>query len=435
MKKRKIRILSLALALVLMISCMSFYAFAENVSLAKPKVSISAYTTPALKVSWNSIPDATKYYVYRKVGTSGNFSLIAKTEKLSYKDKDVKEDILYSYKVRAYQIKNGKIVNKSEPSDTVKKVILDIKAVKNLKAETVSTSKIKLSWNKVEGANRYYIYYATKKDQSSYKALGYVSATTHTLSGLMPGTTYYFKVKAKRNVYGANYGGKYSEIVYAKTQTKPGEYMTSFEKISNKEAGLPTGSPMTCLAMMIKFYHGIDVDPNDLLKYFNCSTKFYKDSDGKLWGPDSGQYFVGNPKSTTLYGCGCDINIVQNAYKSFTDEHKLVNYTAIPFKEKFSVFNWQFDESKKFLEAGNILIVKFNTKKTLSDDYMFWMYYDSRNNAYGAVVDPNERYGILCGYTNNGYIIYNPLTDVYEKYDVKNITYNLINAAHEFDKK
>ncbi len=90
--------------------------------------------------------------------------------------------------------------------------------VTNLKVTPQSGRKFKLTWNKVEGAKKYAVYYATSKN-GSYSKLGSFSKNTLTTSAIFTaGKTYYFKVRAVKTVDGTNRFGTYSLIKHAKAK-------------------------------------------------------------------------------------------------------------------------------------------------------------------------------------------------------------------------
>ena len=67
---------------------------------------------------------------------------------------------------------------------------------------------------------------------------------------------------------------------------------------------LPTGSEITALSMMLNYY-GYSIDKmNMALEYLpTVPAKFYEGADGRIYGPDMGMYFVGDPTSEG-YICG-----------------------------------------------------------------------------------------------------------------------------------
>ena len=75
---------------------------------------------------------------------------------------------------------------------------------------TTSAGKPKLTWNKVEGATKYYIYRST--DGKNYKQYTSTTKTSYTNTSTTIGTTYYYKVKAAKVVNGKNVYSVYSNV-------------------------------------------------------------------------------------------------------------------------------------------------------------------------------------------------------------------------------
>lgn len=86
-----------------------------------------------------------------------------------------------------------------------------------LKIKKVDKEEISLSWNEVDGAIKYQIYYSTEKE-SGYEKAGTVKKTSATVQKLEQGTDYYFKIRAISE-NGAK--GKYSKVKTATTKGYP----------------------------------------------------------------------------------------------------------------------------------------------------------------------------------------------------------------------
>ena len=81
---------------------------------------------------------------------------------------------------------------------------------------TAGKAKATVSWKKVTGASRYYVYYSTKKN-SGYTFAGITTKTKLSVTGLTSGKKYYFKVKAcTANAAGADV---FSSLSAAKSKT------------------------------------------------------------------------------------------------------------------------------------------------------------------------------------------------------------------------
>lgn len=405
--KRKLKLLSVILAIITALSMLNISAFAAaSLTLDKPEVTISLFSTPKIKLSWGAVSGANLYYIYRLEGEGKTLKYIAETSETVYNDKNIKYDTQYSYVVRAYTNKNGTLTNKSNISNLVKGLVPDISKVSNVTAATVSDSKIKLSWGKVANAERYYLYYG--EAGGSYKCLGYLKAssgTSYTFSKLNANTTYWFKVKATRNIGGTNYTAGYSEAVSAKTQAKAGEYRNEFVKISTKDAGMPSGAAICCLAMVLN-HNGANTTPKELLSYLKCSSDFYT-KDGVLYGPHSDIYFIGDPYSEKAYVYSTDIWPLIDAADYYIKDKKL----NIAFSYDIDIYN--FDTIKNYIKKGNIFIARVvdgnDTRK------MEWHSYRG-NSRYLEIFNYDEKYVIVFGVTDTDMITYDPATDKVKNY-------------------
>ncbi|MEG0829474.1 MAG: fibronectin type III domain-containing protein [Anaerovoracaceae bacterium] len=94
-------------------------------------------------------------------------------------------------------------------------VIVRLSIPTNLKALSAGTTKAKISWTKVKGAEKYAVFYATSKNGKYAKE---PTTTGSSYTKLKTGKTYYFKVRAYKSVGKTNVYGSYSKIVYTKVK-------------------------------------------------------------------------------------------------------------------------------------------------------------------------------------------------------------------------
>ncbi len=92
--------------------------------------------------------------------------------------------------------------------------------VKNLKqAASYTTSSIKLSWDKVNGAKGYEIYRAPRKN-GQYEKIGTTKNLSYKCRKLKSGTNYYFRVRAFKEIKGKKVYGAYSNRIKMSTKTE-----------------------------------------------------------------------------------------------------------------------------------------------------------------------------------------------------------------------
>ena len=76
---------------------------------------------------------------------------------------------------------------------------------------TSANGKPKLSWNAVNGADKYRVYRST--DGVNFKYYDTTTKTAYTNKSVTAGTTYYYKVKAVNVVNGTSYASGFSNSV------------------------------------------------------------------------------------------------------------------------------------------------------------------------------------------------------------------------------
>ena len=168
----------------------SLYSNAVS-AFCRPSAPVAKIMTYAGKprLSWKAIDGADKYYIYRS--TDGEtFKYYEKTTKTSYTDTKAKVGTKYYYKVKAARNVDG--VNIGSAYSAIKTVTATL-AKPAVKITTVS-GKPKISWSKVTGADKYYVYRST--DGKDYTILIKTTKTSVTNTSAKKGVKYYYKVKA-----------------------------------------------------------------------------------------------------------------------------------------------------------------------------------------------------------------------------------------------
>lgn len=154
-----------------------------------------------IKVSWNKVSGAKKYYVYRKKGSAKSWTKVKTTTSTSYTDTSVSNGTTYKYMVKAIDSKS-KTISSSKSSGTT------IKCIAAPKLSSVSSSKsgITFKWNKVSGASGYYVY--RKTGSGDYEKIATVKGSTkvsYVDKKAKKGKTYYYTVKAYYSSYTSAY--------------------------------------------------------------------------------------------------------------------------------------------------------------------------------------------------------------------------------------
>lgn len=168
----------------------------------------------SIKLTWNkTVNGANGYAVYRSTSKDGKYTLrktITSKNTIEFADTGLDTNTTYYYKVRPYRM----IVDKKEYGSYSE--IVCAKPVLSKTTITVSSTskKATIKWNKVLGASGYKVYSATSSDgtYSLKKTITSINTLSYTNTNLVSGKTYYYKVRAYRNVNGKVVYGPYSAV-------------------------------------------------------------------------------------------------------------------------------------------------------------------------------------------------------------------------------
>lgn len=184
------------------------------------KVTLVSRTTSSIKIKWTKVKKAKGYQVSFYNAAKKKWVSEKKTTALNYTDTGLKDATTYSYKVRAYTKKNGRVVyGKYSPvlkATTVAAPVV-VKRVEKVSVSASTDSSITLKWPKVAGATGYYVFIYNKY-QRSWGAGKATTALSYTVSGLSTGANYAFRVRAYTKKNGKVYYGKYSPTLNAQTR-------------------------------------------------------------------------------------------------------------------------------------------------------------------------------------------------------------------------
>ena len=168
----------------------------------------------SIKLTWNkTVNGANGYAVYRSTSKDGKYTLrktITSKNTIEFTDTGLDTNTTYYYKVRPYRM----ISDKKEYGSYSE--IVCAKSVLSKTTITVSSKskKATIKWNKVLGASGYKVYSATSSNgtYSLKKTITSINTLSYTNTNLVSGKTYYYKVRAYRNVNGKVVYGPYSAV-------------------------------------------------------------------------------------------------------------------------------------------------------------------------------------------------------------------------------
>lgn len=179
--------------------------------IAPKTAKMSGCSASSVTLKWSKVTGASGYTIYLKKGNK--YKKVASTKKTSYKISKLSAGKDYQYKIHAY-VKVGSKNYESKAFTYVNAGTLPkAPAISSVKSKYSKSAVVKIK--KVTGATNYAVYYATSK-KGKYKLAANTSSNTANVSGLKGGKTYYFKVKALRNISGKAYSTAFSSVKSAK---------------------------------------------------------------------------------------------------------------------------------------------------------------------------------------------------------------------------
>ena len=175
--------------------------------LPRPEVTVTNVASSGkIKLTWKKIDGAVKYEIYRATSKDGTYTKLSTVTGTSLTNTSTTAGKTYYYKVRAIHATSAANSAYSEIDSRT----CDL-ARPTLTVKRNSNGDPKLTWSKVDGASKYQVYVATSKN-GTYKLLKTLTGTSLTHSSSVPGTTYYYKVRAIHSNSAAN--SAYSSIKY-----------------------------------------------------------------------------------------------------------------------------------------------------------------------------------------------------------------------------
>ena len=159
-------------------------------ALAKPSVTFGVNSiTGRAVLSWEKVDGAKEYKIYRSTKSTSSYKSIGSTEELSFTDKTASVGKGYYYKVIAIG-ENSKSAYSSYKKLTAKCAQPEIDVTAK-----PSSGKPYVDWDKVSGAEKYYVYRATE-ESGTYKKVKTTTSTSYTDKSAKVGVEYFYKVKA-----------------------------------------------------------------------------------------------------------------------------------------------------------------------------------------------------------------------------------------------
>lgn len=210
MKNNIKKLLSLLLAIVAVFS-LSAVAFAA----APAKVNtVSTYgiDDDEISLKWNSVKNADGYSVFIYDGSK--WRGYGSTKRLYMEVDDLQSAKAYKFRVRAYELENGK--RNYGPYSKIIVAVTEPDEVDGVYASEKKKNALVLKWDKVRNARGYQVYIYDKA-QGKYVRKAVVSKNSAEIKGLSANSSYTFKVRAYWKYDGKYYYGEFSDAYKAKT--------------------------------------------------------------------------------------------------------------------------------------------------------------------------------------------------------------------------
>lgn len=178
-----------------------------------------------IDLSWEAVPGARIYSVYRSDRPDGEFALAASIVAAAYTDASVSADGEYYYRVTACADNQGE----SAPSAVASAFTRTPDAPENVSASPLSTASIRVSWKAAPGADSYRLYRASSSAGAYNLVSGDITGLSYTDDNVTANTDYYYKVSSVNNL----------------GESEKSEYALGSTKVPAAPAGLTVGVETT----------------------------------------------------------------------------------------------------------------------------------------------------------------------------------------------
>ena len=310
-------------------------------------------------ITWNAVPYASKYYVYRTDAQGRRIGGVTVVTTTSYTRTGIKGNEDYYYIVAAVANgRSGSVTGQPSAVMRARPTMKELSKVTSLKA-TAGDASVKLSWAKTSYATKYIIQRSVA-GSNDWREVASTTGTSYTFSDVINGKKYYFRVRAARTVNGYTVRGANATASATPKLVKPTK-PTSFTiaesasgyKLSWKSSGKVTGF----------IVYSYDYDKQKYVKLAtvkNATSYIHKGSKNterykyavKAYRNDNGNYYESALVEKIVYG-----------KKLIADTNNTIHplyYTAYT-KKKVGMFKKQNQSSS----SQYFRVVKKGTKVTV----------------------------------------------------------------------
>ena len=171
-------------------------------------------TQTTVTLFWKAVPQARTYRIYKYNSTTKQYTQKWTTQSCSYKVTGLSKGTNYTYYVKASKTVSG---TKYLSNSYAKIKTATRPATPKTPTLTAGSKKITVKWAKVTGAEKYEVLMATSKN-GDYRIKTTTTKSSFVKTGLTSGKTYYFKIRAFKEVDGKKSYSGYSPANYIKAK-------------------------------------------------------------------------------------------------------------------------------------------------------------------------------------------------------------------------
>lgn len=164
---------------------------------------VESLGTSSLKVTWQKIPGATKYQLWRSTNKNTGWVLAKTTTGLFHANTYLQAGTQYFFKVR-YYTPDGEWSKFSPAAAGVPMAKISITWICS-----PGKGRVRLSWQTSDGASGYNVV-MSRRSNRGFRSVRTLSGNSITFSALKSGSILYFKVRPYRKVYSIVNWGVYS---------------------------------------------------------------------------------------------------------------------------------------------------------------------------------------------------------------------------------
>ncbi|MDO4748540.1 MAG: hypothetical protein Q4A12_05125, partial [Eubacteriales bacterium] len=157
----------------------------------------------SVKLSWNAVEGAQKYWIYKAFEENGPFYVYDATTELNYTVRRLQPDTTYYFKVVPAILSNGMLaLGEPEAAQKIEAKTATGEAI-TVKITDLTSTTATISWPAHEDAVKYWVIYSTTtkstSDLSKWTTWAETTDTTYTFKWREPGKYYFFSVVALYN--------------------------------------------------------------------------------------------------------------------------------------------------------------------------------------------------------------------------------------------